>query len=97
MSWNSNLWNAYLFVSSQSNSIVIHYCPIGSWGWKVNTGLIKLPVKKEKKRKITPSPTPGFNSVQFHELTLIDSGLPLSSWRQSITSAACVECNTATS
>lgn len=50
---------------------------------------------KKKERKITPPP--GFNSVQFHELTLIDSGLPLSSWRQSITSAACVECNTATS
>lgn len=43
------------------------------------------------------SPPQGFNSVQFHELALIDSGLPLSSWHQSISCAACVECNTATS
>lgn len=35
--------------------------------------------------------------TQFHELTLIDSRLPPSSWRQSITSAAHLECNTASS
>lgn len=63
---------------------------ITSRGLKVSTGLIKLPIQKGK------APPQGFNSVQFHELALIDSGLPLSSWHQSISCAACVECNTAT-
>lgn len=56
----------------------------------MSTGLIKLPIQKGK------APPQGFTSVQFHELALIDSGLPLSSWHQSISCAACVECNTAT-
>lgn len=51
-------------------------------------------ITHKKTHTHTHSPE-GFNTVRFHELTLIDSGLPLSSWRQFITSAACVECNTA--
>lgn len=77
-------------MSPQCNTIASHYRPLSRVVWEVNTGLIKLLVKIRQ-------PPRFFSSVQFHELTLIDSGLPLSSWRQSITNAACVECNIVTS
>lgn len=89
MCWNINLLNAYYFVSPQSDAIAIHYRPLGlRFAGEHRFDQIT------REKKTTPR---FFNSVQFHELTLIDSGLPLSSWLQSITSSACAECNTATS
>lgn len=79
-------------VSQQSNATALHYFLLGL-GFEGKRRFDKI---TSKKKKTSHRPT-GFNTVQFHELTLIDSGLPPSSWRQSITSTAHVECNTATS